>query len=158
MNWNDIFEYIDGYLIWKIRPARRVKVGDIAGYKNNEGYMVLRIKNKQLKVHRIIWEMHNDKIPDGMEIDHINHKRDDNRIDNLRLVNRKENSMNFSLSVLNKSGFIGVTWNKRLCKWQSNITVNGKQIYLGVFDIIDDAVKARIQASEIYGFHENHGK
>lgn len=157
MNWNDVFDYRDGVLLWAIRPARRVKIGDVAGYKNNQGYLVVRFSGKQWKVHRIIWEIHNGIIPDNMEIDHINHKRDDNRIENLRITSRRVNPMNIAISSANSSGCMGVSWIDRISKWQVYIGVNGKQIYIGVFENFEDAVLARKSAEKIYRFHKNHG-
>lgn len=157
MNWNDVFDYKDGVLLWATRPARRVKIGDVAGYKNNQGYLVVRFSGKQWKVHRIIWEIHNGIIPDNMEIEHINHKRDDNRIENLRITSRRVNSMNIAISSANISGCMGVSWIDRISKWQVYIGVNGKQIYIGVFENFEDAVLARKSAEKIYRFHKNHG-
>lgn len=49
-------------------------------------------------IHRIIWEAFKGKIPEGYEIDHINTVRNDNRLENLRLVTHKGNCNN-SLSI-----------------------------------------------------------
>lgn len=43
-------------------------------------------------VHRFVWEYFNGKIPPNLQIDHINNNKEDNRIDNLRLVSPKFNS------------------------------------------------------------------
>lgn len=96
--WCDIFSYSDGTLKWKVRPARRMKIGDAAGYMKDDGYMRVRCRGGQYYVHRIIWEMHNGPIPKGMEVDHVNHVRTDNRIENLRLVSRLENCKNRKLN------------------------------------------------------------
>lgn len=58
--------------------------------KNKDGYIMT---NNNL-VHRLVWEAFNGEIPEGMEIDHINTIRDDNRLENLRLVTHKENCNN----------------------------------------------------------------
>ena len=104
--------------------------------------------------------MHNGPIPDGMYIDHINHKRDDNRLVNLRLVTRIENQRNMSISKRNSSGFVGVSWSKVHNKWEVRIGVgNGtKDMYCGRYDSIDDAVAARKKAELDVGYHKNHGK
>jgi len=46
----------------------------------------------------------------------------------------------------NKSGVVGVTWHRRNMMWCAKITVNRKQISLGQFDSLIDAVAARIAA------------
>lgn len=74
----------------KVRYLRNVKRLD--GYENinlcREG------KKKKFSVHRLVWEAFVGQIPDGYEIDHINTKRDDNRLANLRVVTPKENCNN----------------------------------------------------------------
>lgn len=159
MNWNDIFIYDDGVIRWNIKPGARsnVSIGDSAGSLKSCGYLRFKYKGKTFAVHRIIWEMHNGQIPDGMEIDHINHIRTDNRIENLRLVSRLTNMKNKSMYANNSSGATGVRWDSRLGKWISRITTNGKIIYLGSFDNINDAITARNVAEAKIGFHDNHG-
>lgn len=48
-------------------------------------------KEIRLLVHRIVWEAFNGKIPEGMQINHINENKLDNHLENLSLVTRKEN-------------------------------------------------------------------
>ena len=45
-------------------------------------------------VHVIVWEVYRGLIPAGREIDHINHIRDDNRLENLRVVTKTANRYN----------------------------------------------------------------
>jgi hypothetical protein len=40
----------------------------------------------------------------------------------------------------------------------ARISVNGKNMHLGIYDTIEQAVQARKQADDLYGFHENHGR
>jgi hypothetical protein len=58
--------------------------------------------------------------------------------------------MNKGIISNNTSGATGVIWNKRLNKWQSRITVDKKDIYLGSYNNFEDAVKARKEAEEKY--------
>lgn len=154
MNWDALFDYDteNGLLIWKISGAKVTCV-------NGEGYVVVKVAQRQYKAHRIIWDMlhPNSTLKAGEEIDHINHKRDDNRIVNLRKVTKSENHRNTSRASNNKSGITGIYWFKRTGKWKVQIKVEGKQIHLGYFDDIDAARKARTDAEVLYGFHTNHG-
>lgn len=58
------------------------------------GYKLNRVRTGNVMQHRIVWETYKGSIPDGMQIDHINTIRTDNRLENLRLVTPKENSNN----------------------------------------------------------------
>lgn len=49
---------------------------------------------KMFLVHRAVYETFIGEIPEDCEIDHINTKRDDNRLENLRAVTHKENTRN----------------------------------------------------------------
>lgn len=48
----------------------------------------------------------------------------------------------------NKSGYTGVGWKKQLNKWIARIMIDRKQIHLGVFDSLEDAIQARKEAEE----------
>lgn len=57
------------------------------------GYKIVNVGKMKL-AHRVVWEAFNGEIPQGMEIDHINTDRGDNRLENLRMVSHKENCNN----------------------------------------------------------------
>lgn len=92
----ELFEYIDGNLYWRKSNRGHSKAGDLAGTTNKDGkhYFTVTISQKKYSVHRIVWVMVNGDIPNGLEIDHINRDKYDNRIENLRLVTRSQNSLN----------------------------------------------------------------
>ena len=50
----------------------------------------------------------------------------------------------------NKSGVPGVCWNKNANKWRAKLTYKYKIIYLGYFDNLEDARKARKDAEIKY--------
>lgn len=159
-DWNDIFSYKDGLLYWKIRTSikSRKAPGDIAGSVKNGRYSVVQFMGNNYLAHRVIWEMHHGEITEGMHIDHINHERSDNRIENLRLVTNKQNRINQRMDKRNSTGKAGVYWHKSQMKWIASIGVNGKNLHLGTFSNFESASKARRNAEIKYGFHENHGK
>lgn len=57
-------------------------------------YPKVRIAGHPATMHRVVYELFVEQIPDGMEIDHINTICADNRVDNLRVVTSKGNSAN----------------------------------------------------------------
>ena len=94
---------------------------------------------KGFSQHRLVYYAHNqdwdifDSSPDN-SIDHINHKKDDNCIENLRPVTHQQNMWNTNAK--------GCSWDKRRNKWQSRITINGKKTHIGMFENEEDAHNA----------------
>jgi len=145
-----------GILTWRISPARRVKVGDEAGWATSEGYRAVKICDRQYQVHRVAWALHYGECPAG-QIDHENHIRDDNRIANLRVATNAENAKNQKLRATNTSGQMGVTWCVRSQKWAARIMTDGRRRHLGYFDYLAEACAAREAAEIKHGYHRNHG-
>lgn len=106
--------------------------------------------------HRAAWAVAHGAWPDA-EIDHVNHNRRDNRLENLRAVSRRQNAMNASLRSDNTSGVVGVTWQPSRGKWAAQIGVKGRVVPLGRYAHLEDAVHARRTAEVAHGFHQNHG-
>lgn len=103
---------------------------------------------KMIGLHRLIMDCQK-----GMIVDHLNHNPLDNRKSNLRICTIQENNQNLSISIKNKSGIVGVQWNKQVSKWQARIKINRKTIFLGHFADINKATEARHNAEKIYFSH-----
>ena len=138
---------------WNANNANKKALNNI----DRDGYFRGSIFSKNYRAHRIVWAIHYGTIPDKF-IDHINGIKTDNRISNLRLVNNQENSKNQAKRQKNTSGYIGVTWHKKAKKWIAQITIDYKNVYLGIFESKNDAITARLKAEKKFNFHENHGK
>lgn len=157
----EIFNYDaeTGILTWKVRLSSAAGIGENAGYEwvssAGKTYILIGLKNKLYRAHRLIWMYVHGKWPN--EIDHINGCGTDNKIVNLRNVSRVINSQNQRMSTRNKSGVTGVCWDKRYNKWKAYITVNVKLNNIGSFDSLFDAICARKSAEVEYEFHKNHG-
>jgi len=144
-----------GLFLWKIRAGARAMIGTEAGHIYN-GYRFIKFKGRHYRAHRLAWLIVYGEWP--LEIDHINGIRHDNRMKNLRVVTSQENNRNRTIPSNNTSGVMGVSWNITAKKWKAKIEGNGKQIYLGIFNLKEDAIKARKEAEIKYGYHPNHGR
>lgn len=155
----DLFEYdsLSGEFFIKKKYNTLYNVGDSPKTVNKDGYYQLRINNKMYTQHRLAWLYVYGEFPDG-DIDHVNHNRMDNRIENLRVVSRAENNRNIKKRGNNTSGTNGVWWNCQNNKWIAEGARDGVKHYLGSFDCIVEAAKVRKQFDEEFDFHENHGK
>jgi hypothetical protein len=145
------YDPIDGSFVRLISTARCVKVGDVAGYKNNCGYISIGLLGKFYLAHRLAWMYTYGEFPEY--IDHINGIRDDNRIANLRSVTRKQNGENTFLRKDNKTGLRGVSFHKAANKWRAQIKHNGKKMHLGFFNAMEDASMAYQAASAKFFTH-----
>ena len=155
------YEPSSGKLFWKKRTARRIKVGDEAGTLcKSTGYRMVFINQKGYLVHRIAILLATGACDPSKEVDHIDHDRLNNRLNNLRIVDRINNMRNIGLGKTNKTGVIGVSLKYTRTgelRYSANIMVNRKSINLGIFDNIEEAAAAREEANIKYGFHPNHG-
>mgnify|MGYP000066762816 FL=1 len=109
-------------------------------------------------MHRVVMLMCYGFYGEGLDVDHINHVRNDNRLFNLRFVTRSENSKNQSLSSKSTTGVTGVSFLKARKKYIAQIGVNRKLIYLGMFETLEEAAAARAEANLKFKFNDNHGK
>ena len=119
-------------------------------YCNAQGYAVReqsvgKNKSKMIRMHRLI-----NKTQEGYDTDHIDRNRLNNKRNNLRTVNHKENMFNLSMAKNNMSGHRGVNWHKESKKWRAYLQINHKQIYLGIYNTINEAILARKQGEKIY--------
>lgn len=110
-------------------------------YAVRSTYAVVEGKRKEIKVY-----MHRDVLGlepgDPLQGDHINHSTLDNRQSNLRAATRSQQQANTRRHIDGRSGFKGVCWNKEINKWYAQIQVNGRQRYLGSFNVAEDAARA----------------
>lgn len=98
------FTYHDGVLL---RDDRKGSSGSL----DKDGYLIIKIKGRQFKAHRIVWFLCNGEFPNGV-IDHINRNRTDNRIENLRDVSQAENVKNTERKVNRDTGYVGIYLDK----------------------------------------------
>ena len=147
----ELFDYKDGQLIWKIKKARANK-GDVAGCESSRNgvlYRQIKVDGKLYLAHRLIFLYHHNYLP--IQVDHIDGNGLNNRIENLRGADACKNSLNSKLKSSNTSTSKNVSWNKQRNKWMVQAKVDGKQRYFGLYD---DFELADLVAAEVRGkFH-----
>lgn len=148
-----------GVMTWRIAVARRVKIGDVAGWtrKGKEGktYRYVEIQGVSYTLHRVIWFYMTGEWPE--EVDHADGDGLNNKWLNLSNVSHGTNMRNARLRHDNKSGVPGVIWHKRDIKWETYINYKKERVYLGKHEDFFEAVCARKSAENQHGFHANHG-
>jgi uncharacterized Fe-S cluster-containing protein len=145
----ELFDYEDGKLIRKVSRSRTAKAGDIAGsLDKTSGYYRIGIKGKWHLLHRIIFMYHNGSMPEF--VDHINGIPTDNRIENLRVATKIENSRNRAKHSNNTSGRKNVSWHKQHNKWSVTISAEGKKKHIGYFEDFELADLVAMEARDKY--------
>lgn len=169
MNWHDYFTYDDehGVLIWKLRPESHFKSKRShstwnARYAGKEAGRYGRKKNGlpkavdvsvdrvPYKAHRIIWEMLEGPIEEGVQVDHKDTNPFNNRKSNLRLVTNQQNQWNKGKYGHNTSGHPGVHYDASRGKFMSYLEFNGKRVHSKRYDTIEEAIVARQEAEVRY--------
>jgi hypothetical protein len=156
------YDEVTGLFTWLRRPVRLGHekadnvfnskfAGKLAGSIDpSHGYIKVNIYGRRYYAHRLAWAYVNGHWPDGI-IDHINLDVADNRIDNLRIVDPAQSSMNTPMRRTNKLGVKGVI----LTPWgyHPQLQVRKKTIYLGYYKTLDEAKSAYDAASK-----KHHGE
>lgn len=131
----------------KIDKSDLLLVSPYKWHVNSTGYAVCNIytgmkegkqTSKTLLMHRVLLAA-----PKGMEVDHINENKLDNRRKNIRICTKSQNSLNKGLSQRNTSGFIGVSLFRQTNRYSSSVTVSGRKKHLGYY-------KTAVEAARIY--------
>ena len=135
------YDQESGQFFWKIPAGPRVKKGQIAGTPDKDGYIRIGFSGKLRSAHRLAWLFAYGEWP-ASSVDHKDGARNNNRLSNLRLATLAQNLQNSKAPTTNKSGYKGISWDKRDKKWRAQISTNGQYQRLGTFKHLADAVAA----------------
>lgn len=117
------------------------KIKDYCWYERKDGYIGSRTHGEE---NLMQWLIMGEK-----QIDHVNREKNDNRKNNLRkFENIQQNLRNKNTYKNNTSGHTGVS--KSYDKWQARVIIDGKTISLGVYNNLEDAIKARKEGKKKY--------
>jgi hypothetical protein len=109
--------------------------------------LMINGKQKVFNVHQLVAIAFLSHEPCGHNIvvDHIDNNTLNNCLTNLQLITNRENTIKGFDKNKTSSNFIGVMFSKKMKKWESNIRISGKSIFLGYYE--DEII-----AKQIYDF------
>lgn len=128
-----VYEPATGVFTRRIDSAKgKAKAEDLAGSLTENGYWIIWVLGTRYLAHRLAWLYMTGEWPKE-QIDHINNKRSDNRIQNLREATNQQNQFNRGPKAQGSiSGFCGVSRNKK--RWKAEIIKDGVKKHIGTFD------------------------
>ena len=126
-----------------VKSKIQLSIDKKSGYKKYK----LKLNKKHYILSRVVYKAYNpdwDISDTGYNnlIDHINNNSLDNRIENLRILTKKQNQWNTNAK--------GYTWHKYNKKWSAQLMVSGKYKFIGYFTEESDARNAYLEAKEKY--------
>lgn len=156
---HECFTYRDGQLIWKARPRHHFATASAQKRFNTMyaghlvgtidpiiGYLRTRFGGKTYLVHRLVFELHYGYCPE--KLDHINGRKLDNRIENLRAVTVCQNNQNSVLHGSNTSGVRGLSPHSG--GWQVNVSKDRKKVVCLWFKCRELAELVAIEAVSLW--------
>jgi len=124
--------------------GHRTRIGDVAGYKTLNGYILVKVGNRGYLAHQIAWFLCTGVWPIS-QLDHVNRDKADNRIANLRLASQSQNVSNTAKLNGCISRHKGVTF--RGGSFTARIKKNGISHHLGSFKTEEEASVAYVEAA-----------
>lgn len=109
------------------------------------GYVATFTNHRRLCLHHYLLFGEQKK---GIKVYHANRIKTDCRLQNLRIANSAQNSVNRSLDKRNKTGVSGVNKIKNENKWRVTLNFEKVKYDLGTFSDFTKAVQARLQAEK----------
>lgn len=135
------------------KTNRRVLVGARADFVGPRGYARISVAGVRIYAHQAAWLYSHGFLPESpLQIDHINGKKSDNRLTNLRAVTPSINTQNERAARTNsKSGLLGVHWSTQKKKWRASIRTGDDRLELGFF-----ASKEQAHAAYLLAKRQHH--
>lgn len=155
----EIWKEIDGFKNYQVSNLGNVrnkeKLNLRKPFDNGYGYLFVRLRDdnnaeKNKTIHSLVAIAFLNHIPCGhkLVINHKDHNRHNNNLDNLEVITTRQNVSNKKLT--SSSKYIGVYWNKKRNKWISRIRIGNTTKYLGQFENeLDASIAYKNKLNEI---------
>ena len=150
--WKDITDFPNYQVsnLGNVRNKKRLNILKPRIVKKDYGYISYEVyiskdggKQFHKKIHRLVAEAFIPNPDNRTEIDHKDRDPSNNHVDNLRWATRSENCLNTKVRSDNTSGHKNIYWNKSRKCFQVKKIKDNKEIYLGAFKTLEEAIKAR---------------
>lgn len=148
---SELFTYSheSGELRWKNPPGSKVKCGDLAGWINAKGRVVVRWQGLGVYGHRLAWLLYFGEWP-AQHLDHIDGNPANNRIANLRVATVRLNNENRRKPMSNnQTGLLGVSPSRSGRRFYATIRTHGRSTYLGSYATPQEAYEAYVKAKKV---------
>jgi len=133
-----------GDFYWLRTNSNRAQKGAKAGGCDKLGRRVVRINRRGYFAHRLAWLWMTGEWPSEV-IDHKDGNPSNNSWSNLREATQAQNLANSRPKRINLLGVKGVRY--QCGKYEANITIDGKQVYLGRYRTVEEAQRAYMIAA-----------
>lgn len=122
------------------------------GCTSDYGYTIIKLFKKKFYEHRIVWFYHYGVWPNI--IDHIDGKKSNNKLENLRNCTPAENVQNRGYSTsISGSRIPGVSWCSGKQKYKVTVVKNNKYFHGGFFtNLLEAEKKAYEMRSAMFPF------
>ena len=145
------YDPITGVFTRLSAPNNKFKIGSIAGSRNKDGYIHMKVDGARFRAHRLAFLYMEGYFPEH-QVDHIDRNPSNNIWSNLRHVGKSCNMLNRDVLSSNKTGVSGVAWHNRDLVFNVKVAYEGIQRHLGSYHDFVDAVAARLAAEQCLEF------
>lgn len=127
----------------RIRAAAKI----LKPQPSRGGYLFVQLSPGQVSkyVHQLVLEAFVGPRPPGLEGEHDDRDRTNNRLSNLAWKTHSENNLNKPLYARSTSGIRGVTYVKDRNKWVAQTSVDQRHKTIGYFDTKEEAAEAYVK-------------
>lgn len=126
-------------LVTLVDDEDALAVGEYLWYCTPRGYVKRCVGSKIIYLHRVLAGL---SPGDGLEVDHVDLDRLNNRRSNLRVTRHAENAQNQRSRPGTSSPHRGVSWSRQMGRWRAFGKVGGRWKHLGYYDDPEAAAAA----------------